>query len=72
MDLGKSIYAVSGSKLEEFAIKHILGLTDLPFEKYELENEKLYLYKPYVSELVRLLRSLIVIGFSPIPKEFSS
>ncbi|MEM2896385.1 MAG: DUF61 family protein [Candidatus Bathyarchaeia archaeon] len=64
MDLGKSIYTVSGSKLEEFAIKRILGLTDLPFEKYEFENEKLYLYKPHVSELVRQLRSLIAIGFS--------
>jgi len=70
IDLGKSIYVVSGSKLEEFTVKRILGLTDLPFEKYMLENEKLYLYKPYVSELVKQLRSLIVIGFSPLPKEF--
>jgi len=71
MDLGKSIYAVSGSKIEEFTIKKMLELTTLPFEEFEKDEEVLYLYRPYVSQLVRGFHSLVVIGFG-VPEELRS
>jgi len=71
MDLGKSIYAVSGSKIEEFTIKKMLELTTLPFEEFEKDKEVLYLYKPYVSQLTRGFHSLVVIGFG-VPEELRS
>jgi hypothetical protein len=71
MDLGKSIYAVSGSKIEEFTIKKMLELTTLPFEEFEKDKEVLYLYKPYVSQLIRGFHSLVVIGFG-VPEELRS
>jgi len=71
MDLGKSVYAVSGSKIEEFAIKKMLELTTLPFEEFEKDKEILYLYRPYVSQLIRGFHSLVVIGFG-VPEELRS
>jgi len=71
MDLGKSIYVVSGSKLDEFTVKKMLELTTLPFEQFEKDEEVPYLYKPYVSQLVREFHSLIVIGFG-VPEELGS
>jgi len=61
-DLGKSVYTVSGSKLEEFTIKYLLGLAENDFGNYEAE-EVFYIYKPYLMELIRTIHSLIVIGF---------
>ena len=71
MDLGKSIYVVSGSKIEEFAVKKMLDLTALPFEEFEKDKEPLHLYRPYVSQLVREFHSLVVIGFG-VPEELRS
>ena len=71
MDLGKSIYVVSGSKIEEFTIKKMLELTSLPFEEFEKAKETLYLYRPYVSQLIRGFHSLVVIGFG-VPEELRS
>jgi len=71
MDLGKSIYIVSGSNLEEFTVKKMLELTTLPFEEFEKDKEVLYLYRPYVSQLVRAFHSLVVIGFG-VPEELRS
>jgi len=71
MDLGKSVYAVSGSKIEEFTIKKMLELTTLPFEEYDKDKEILYLYRPYVSQLIRGFHSLVVIGFG-VPEELRS
>jgi len=70
-DLGRSVYVVSGSKIEEFTIKKILELTALPFEEFEKDKEILYLYKPYVSQLVMGFHSLVVIGFG-VPEELRS
>ncbi|MBS7650419.1 MAG: DUF61 family protein [Candidatus Bathyarchaeia archaeon] len=61
-DLGRSIYTVLGGKLEEFTLKYALGLADGDFKDYEAEG-KFYIYKPYLSELIRMFHSLIVIGF---------
>jgi len=71
MDLGKSVYVVSGSKVEEFAVKKMLDLTALPFEEFEKDKEPLHLYRPYVSQLVREFHSLVVIGFG-VPEELRS
>jgi len=61
-DLGRSIYTVLGGKLEEFTLKYALGLADGGFKDYEAEG-RFYIYKPYLSELIRMFHSLIVIGF---------
>ncbi|MBS7629152.1 DUF61 family protein [Candidatus Bathyarchaeota archaeon] len=61
-DLGRSIYTVLGGRLEEFTLKYALGLADREFKDYEAEG-RFYIYKPYLSELIRMFHSLIVIGF---------
>ncbi|MGQ9542470.1 MAG: DUF61 family protein [Candidatus Bathyarchaeia archaeon] len=61
-DLGRSVYTVVRDKLEEFTLKYALGLADRDFKDYEVEDE-FYIYKPYLSELIRMFQSLIVIGF---------
>ena len=61
-DLGKSIYTVMGNKLEEFTLKKALNLTDHDFKEYE-EEEAFHIFKPYLSELIRMFHTLIVIGF---------
>jgi uncharacterized protein (UPF0216 family) len=61
-DLGKSIYTVMGTKLEEFILKKALELTDHNFSEYE-EEDTFHIFKPYLSELVRMFHTLIVIGF---------
>jgi uncharacterized protein (UPF0216 family) len=70
MELGKSVYTVSGCKVEEFTAKKILGRTNAEFHAMHFDNEPLFLYRPDVSELVRRFHSLVVIGFG-IPKELS-
>jgi uncharacterized protein (UPF0216 family) len=61
-DLGRSIYTVIGNKLEEFTLKKALELTDHDFNEYEKE-EPFHIFKPYLSELIRMFHTLIVIGF---------
>jgi uncharacterized protein (UPF0216 family) len=68
MELGKSIYTVSGERVEEFTVKKILGLTNLDYYQMYLDQETTFLYRSQVTELVRKFHSLIVIGFG-IPKE---
>jgi uncharacterized protein (UPF0216 family) len=68
--LGSSIYTVSGSALEEFTVKRLLGLTDGDFDHYEAEG-RFYIYRPHLAELVRMIHSLIVIGFG-IPEGLAS
>ena len=70
MDLGRSVYTISGDKVEQFTIKKILGRTKAEFHAMHSDNEPLFLYRPDVSELVRIFHSLVVIGFG-IPKELS-
>ena len=70
MELGKSVYTVSGDKVEEFTVKKILGKTDVEYHSMYLDDGPFYLYRPDVSELLRRFHSLIVIGFG-IPKELS-
>jgi len=61
-DLGKSVYTVSGGEVEEFVLKTLLGLAELDFSNYKT-REPFYIYKPYLSELIRKIHSLLVIGF---------
>jgi len=70
MELGKSVYTVSGDRLEEFTVKKILGKTNADFHTPYSDHEPLFLYRPDISELVRRFHSLVVIGFG-IPKELS-
>jgi len=70
MELGRSLYTVSGDKVEEFTVKKILGKTTDDYHTMYLDDKSLYLYRPDVSELLRRFHSLIVIGFG-IPKELS-
>ena len=70
MELGKSVYTVSGGKVEEFTVKKMLGKTDAEYHTMYLCDEPLFLYRPDVSELLRRFHSLVVIGFG-VPKELS-
>ena len=70
MELGRSLYTVSGDKVEEFTVKKILGKTTDDYHTMYLDDKTLYLYRPDVSELLRRFHSLVVIGFG-IPKELS-
>ena len=68
MDLRKSVYAVSGERLEEFTVKKILGITNLDYREMYRDRDQLYLYRPHVQDLLNRFHSLVVIGFG-IPKE---
>ena len=70
MELGKSIYTVSGERVEDFTVRKILGLTNLEYLQMYKEQETSFLSRPQVTELIRKFHSLIVIGFG-IPKELS-
>ena len=70
MELGKSVYTVSGDKVEEFTVKKILGKSASEYHKMYLDDEPLFIYRPGVGELLRRFHSLVVIGFG-IPKELS-
>ena len=70
MELGKSVYMVSGDKVEEFTVKKILGKTAADYHGMYLDDTPLFLYRPDVSELLRRFHSLVVIAFG-VPKELS-
>jgi len=70
MELGKSVYTLSGDKVEEFTVKKILGKTSAEYHTMYLDDKPLFLYRPDVSELIRRFHSLVVIGFG-VPKELS-
>jgi len=61
-DLGRSVYTVSGSELEAFTLKYLLGLAENDFSSYKSEGS-FCIYKPYLAELIRTIHSLIVVGF---------
>lgn len=68
-DLGKSIYTAMGNKLEEFTLKKALELADHDFNEYK-EESSFHIFKPHLSELMRMFHTLIVIGFGK-PEAFS-
>ena len=70
MELGRSVYTVSGDRVEEFTVKKILGRTSAGYHTMYSDHDPLFLYRPDVSELVRRFHSLVVIGFG-VPKELS-
>jgi uncharacterized protein (UPF0216 family) len=70
MELGRSVYTISGDTLEEFTVKKILGRTSVSYHTMYSDHDPLFLYRPDVSELVRRFHSLVVIGFG-VPKELS-
>jgi len=70
MELGKSVYTVSGDKVDEFTVKKILGKTTADYHAMYLDDTPLFLYRPDVSELLRRFHSLVVIAFG-VPKELS-
>ncbi len=70
MELGRSVYTISGERIEEFTIKKILKLTNDNYHEMYKHEEPTFLYRPQVTELVRRFHSLIAIGFG-IPKELS-
>jgi len=70
MELGRSVYTVSGERIEEFTVRKILGLTNEEYYQMYKDQEATFLYRPQVTELIRRFHSLIVIGFG-IPKELS-
>jgi len=70
MELGKSIYTVTGGPVEEFTVKKILGLTETDFREMWRERGPLFLYRPQVIELLRRYHTLFVIGFG-VPTELT-
>ena len=69
MDLGKSVYVVSGDRVEDFTIQKMLGNTDDDYHDLYKHRERTFLYRPHLTELLRRFHSLVVIGFG-LPKEF--
>ena len=53
---------VMGNKIEEFTLKKALEMADHDFNEYD-EEEPFYIFKPYLSELIRMFHTIIVIGF---------
>ncbi|MGA8856290.1 MAG: DUF61 family protein [Candidatus Bathyarchaeia archaeon] len=70
MELDRSIYTVSGERVEEFTVKKILGLTKDEYYQTYKDREPAYLYRPQVTELLRKFHTIFVIAFG-IPKELS-
>ena len=70
MELGRSIYTVSGERVEEFTVKKILGLTNDEYYQMYRDQEPAYLYRPQVTELLRKFHSIFIIAFG-VPKELS-
>jgi uncharacterized protein (UPF0216 family) len=70
MELGRSVYTVSGNRIEEFTVKRILNKTNADYHAMQLADGPFFLYRPDVSELVRRFHSLVVIGFG-VPKELT-
>lgn len=70
MEMGKSVYTVSGERVEEFTVRKILDMTNESYHQMYKDEESTFLYRPQVSELLRKFHSLIVVGFG-IPKELS-
>jgi uncharacterized protein (UPF0216 family) len=70
MDLGKSIYTVSGERVEDFTVKKILGLTKDEFYQMYRNQEHNFLYRPQVTELLRKYHSLFVIAFG-VPRDYA-
>ena len=68
MDLGKSVYTVSGDLIEDFTVQKILGNTTGDFHELYKHNEHTFLYRPQLTELLNQFHSLVVIGFG-IPRE---
>jgi uncharacterized protein (UPF0216 family) len=70
MELGRSVYTVTGDKIEQFTLKKILGTATNDFQHIYKENESAFFYRPQVVELIRRFHSLVVIGFG-VPKELA-
>ncbi len=65
LDLGRGIYQVLGGKIEAYTILKILYRNN-PDKSPSINdiNLPLYLYRPQVFELKKLLKTSLVIGFS--------
>lgn len=70
MELGKSVYAVAGDRIEEFTVKRILGIAKEDYQHMYREQNPSHIYRPQLGELLRKFHTLIVIGFG-IPRELS-
>jgi len=71
MDLGRSVYTVSGDLIEAFAVQKILGNTTDDFHELYKHNEHTFLYRPQLIELLHRFHSLVVIVFG-IPTELQN
>jgi uncharacterized protein (UPF0216 family) len=70
IELGKSIYTLSGERIEEYTVQKLLGKTQDDYYQTINVREPVFLYRPEVSELLRMFHSLFVIAFG-IPRELS-
>lgn len=70
MELGRSIYTITGEQIEAFTIKKILGITNLDYHQMYTDRDPCFIYRPHVSELLSRFHSLVVIGFG-IPRELA-
>ena len=70
IELGKSIYTLSGERIEEYTVQKLLGKTQDDYYQTINVHEPVFLYRPEVSELLRMFHSLFVIAFG-IPRELS-
>lgn len=68
--MGKSVYTISGDRIDEFTVKKILGMTALDYRDMYRDKEQAFLYKPHVTELMNRFHSLAVIAFG-VPRELA-
>jgi uncharacterized protein (UPF0216 family) len=70
MELGRSVYTVSGDRIEEFTVQKLLGRVQEDYHQMHSNHEQVFLYRPEVGELLRMYHSLFVIGFG-IPRQLT-
>ena len=70
MELGSSVYTVSGERIEEFTVQKLLDKVQGGYHQMQNSRQPLFLYRPEVSELLRMFHSLFIIGFG-IPRELA-
>jgi len=70
MELGKSVYTIAGERVEEYTVQKLLGEAKGGYYQTLNDQAPVFLYRPEVSELLRLFHSLFVIAFG-VPKELS-
>ena len=71
-DLGKSIFALNGGKLENFIVRKLIDLIDDPIKDYKIFNRELpnYFYWADIRAFRKKFKTLHTLGFSASASTF--